>query len=318
MLMADYKKILLVRNDNIGDLICTTPAIEALRKKYPKDKIDIVVNSYNFDAIYNNPFVNKIYCYTKSKHKHSFIDKVKVSLEKLKILFQIKKENYDIVIIFRGGYSKSAALFSKITNAKIKIGVADEKGKDDFTHHIIPLPNMHEVELCFACLQPLNVNYANEQTKYFLKEDFQKKYKEFQDFTLFHISSRMKNNKLSFQKLSQIFSQVQNKKIIITAEPGDFEMAEKLEKQYTNIQFIKTSSFNDLGGVIFHAKTFVTLEGGAMHLGAALGKTTIALFGQSNKHKWAPWGYKNLILQDSSKIAENIENSQIIKMFNEN
>jgi heptosyltransferase III len=61
------KKILLVRNDNVGDLICTTPAIEALRKKYPNNQIDIVVNSYNYDAIHNNPFVNKIYCYTKPK-----------------------------------------------------------------------------------------------------------------------------------------------------------------------------------------------------------------------------------------------------------
>jgi heptosyltransferase-3 len=52
-------KILLVRNDNIGDLICTTPAIEALRKKYPKAQIDIVVNSYNFVAINNNPFSKK-------------------------------------------------------------------------------------------------------------------------------------------------------------------------------------------------------------------------------------------------------------------
>ena len=35
-------KILLVRNDNFGDLICTTPAIEALRKKYPDAKIRVL------------------------------------------------------------------------------------------------------------------------------------------------------------------------------------------------------------------------------------------------------------------------------------
>ena len=37
-------KILLIRNDNIGDLICTTPAIQALAKKYGAENIDIVVN----------------------------------------------------------------------------------------------------------------------------------------------------------------------------------------------------------------------------------------------------------------------------------
>jgi len=65
-------KVLLVRNDNLGDLICTTPAIEALRKKYSKAKIDIVVNSYNYLGIRNNPFVDKIYIYTKPEHKKIF------------------------------------------------------------------------------------------------------------------------------------------------------------------------------------------------------------------------------------------------------
>ena len=56
-------KILLIRNDNIGDLICTTPAIEALRKHFRNDQIDIVVNSYNECVIKNNQFINKISIY---------------------------------------------------------------------------------------------------------------------------------------------------------------------------------------------------------------------------------------------------------------
>ena len=54
-------KILLVRNDNIGDLINTTPAITALRKYYPSAQIDILVNTENQSAIFNNPAINQIY-----------------------------------------------------------------------------------------------------------------------------------------------------------------------------------------------------------------------------------------------------------------
>ncbi len=63
-------KILLVRNDNIGDLINTTPAITALRKYYPKAQIDILVNTENQSAIFNNSNINftesTIKSYTKS------------------------------------------------------------------------------------------------------------------------------------------------------------------------------------------------------------------------------------------------------------
>ena len=59
-------KILLIRNDNIGDLVCSTPAIEALRKKYPKAQIDIVVNSLNVPVVIGNPFLDKVWFYNKT------------------------------------------------------------------------------------------------------------------------------------------------------------------------------------------------------------------------------------------------------------
>ena len=93
-------KILLVRNDNIGDLICTTPAIEALRKAHPHAQIDIVVNSLNACVVRGNPFLNKIYIYTKPKHVKGAAAKVRAFWGKCKILLQIRRERYDATVIF--------------------------------------------------------------------------------------------------------------------------------------------------------------------------------------------------------------------------
>ena len=54
-------KILLIQNGSIVQAISNTPAIEALRKAYPRDKIDILVNDGNYCVIKNNPFINTIY-----------------------------------------------------------------------------------------------------------------------------------------------------------------------------------------------------------------------------------------------------------------
>jgi len=310
MIKENKRKFLLIRNDNIGDLICTTPAIEALRKKYPVAKIDIVVNSYNYSAIYRNPFVDKIYCYTKPKHKKSIKDKIKAGLGKLKILYEIRKEGYDTVIVFRSGYSKSAEIFSRITNAKYKIGVKNIRGKDDFNIYIPTSANKHEVEFCFDCLKPLRVTSHQEKTLYFVPENYINKYKKFNIDILFHISARIKNNKLSFSKLQDILKKI-NRKVYITASPEDIDMARRLEDG-KNTFYIKTNSLYDLAGAIKNSKIFITLEGGAMHISSALGIKTIALFGVSNISKWHPWGYKELVLQDISKIAENINTENII------
>jgi len=305
------KKILLVRNDNVGDLICTTPAIEALRKKYPNNQIDIVVNSYNYDAIYKNPFIDKIYCYTKPKHKKSKLEKIKAGFGKLKMLMDIRKEKYDVVVIFRSGYSKSAELFSNITNATYKVGVKNQKGKDNFNLHVKANHNQNEVLFCFDCLKEFGVEYDNENTTYYIDEELSAKYKEYTDSILFHISSRIKENKYSQEKFKQVFEQLDDYKILISAEPDDFESAVWLE-QSTQAKFIKTSSLQDLGGLIKNVKLFITLDGGAMHLAPAVGTKTISISGKTNMDKWYPWGYKDLVIQDVSKVANNIEPQTII------
>src|SRR3990170_2033924 len=113
-------KILFIRRDNIGDLICTTPAIHAVREKYPNAKIGILVNTYNADAIVNNPDIDEVYVYEKAKHvpdknKHS------VWWSNLKLLLKIRKERYEVAIGC-GSYSPRLARYTFLTGAGIRIG----------------------------------------------------------------------------------------------------------------------------------------------------------------------------------------------------
>jgi len=307
-------KILLVRNDNIGDLVCTTPSIEALRKKYPKAQIDIVVNSYNHMAIDNNPHIDNIYCYTKPKHKKKISDKINAILGKTKILWQIKREKYDVAVVFRSGYSKSAELFSNISMAKTRIGA---KGKgDNFTHHITPDAKEHEVEFCYKCLNPLGIKKGDEKPFFYVPQNLKERYKNYQGFILFHISSRIEENRYPKEKFKKIIDAIDDK-IIISTEPDDIENAKWLEKN-TNATYVPTKSLLDLCGVISNTKLFVTLDGGAMHIAPALGVKTIAISGKTNMDKWYPWGYKDLVIQDKSKIAKNIKSDLVVSKIKEN
>ncbi len=317
MIDITNKKILLVRNDNIGDLICTTPCIEALRKSYPDNQIDIVVNSYNYDAIDKNPFVNKIYCYTKPKHKSGISNKIKAGLGKLKILWQIRQESYDVVVVFRSDYSKSAELFSDITNAQYKVGVKNPKGRDTFNLHVEVKNDEHEVEFCLNCLKEFGVKYNKENTFYYIDDQLVEKYKNYSEYILFHISSRIKENRYKKENFKEVIENLKIDNILVSAEPVDFDDAKWLEKN-TKATFVKTSSLNDLGGLIKNVKLFVTLDGGAMHLAPALGTKTISISGKTDMNKWHPWGYKELIIQSKTKKADDIGIDVILQKIEEN
>ncbi len=297
-------KILLIRNDNLGDLICTTPAIEALRNKYPDARIDIVVNTYNIAGIYKNPFVDNIYFYTKPKHTKSLKDKVSAFLHKSMMMMELARVGYDVVVVFRSGYSKSATLLAKITKAPKKIGVKNPKGKDPFTDHIVPQMGKHEVEFCYECLEPLGVENSGEKTLIIPKEELGKLFLDYKDRVVFHISSRVKENRLSKGAIEEIIKELKNP--LITYEPNDKELAKSL-----GVELASTRSVDELIALLSLSSCVVTLDGGVVHIAPALGKPTVAIFGKDNISKWYPWGYKEFTLHTkdeelAEKVAENL------------
>jgi ADP-heptose:LPS heptosyltransferase len=58
-------RILVIRRDNIGHLVCTTPLFAALRARHPQAHIAALVNSNNAAVLAGNPDVDEVHSYTK-------------------------------------------------------------------------------------------------------------------------------------------------------------------------------------------------------------------------------------------------------------
>ena len=67
MSSTETPNILVIRRDNIGDLVCTTPLITALRQRFPKAWIGALVNSYNARVLDGNPDQDEVFIYTKER-----------------------------------------------------------------------------------------------------------------------------------------------------------------------------------------------------------------------------------------------------------
>src|SRR5512135_977073 len=64
---AMTRKILVIRRDNIGDLVCTTPMIRMLRQHYPDAWIAALVTRYNAEVLAGNPDLDAVFAYQKAK-----------------------------------------------------------------------------------------------------------------------------------------------------------------------------------------------------------------------------------------------------------
>jgi len=320
-------KVLFIRRDNIGDLICTTPAIHALREKFPAAKIGVLVNSYNADAVAGNPDVDEVYVYEKAKHaegKNRFL----VWLGNLKLLLKIRGERYDVAIGC-GSYSPSLARYTFLTGAKNRIGYV-RSGDRSISYNIPisePREPIHEVVATFKLLEPLGISGEPSNLVLLPSADEKEKILKFlfphptshippPVFVAMHISSRKENNRWPTDRFIELGNELIKRynimPLILWApgssknpfHPGDDEKAEAIADKMRGAVLYKTTRLRELIAAISLCRLVICCDGGAMHIAAALGKPILTVWGSTDKRRWIPWQVDNMILQKGKRADE--------------
>jgi ADP-heptose:LPS heptosyltransferase len=154
------QRILVIRRDNIGDLICTLPLINNLRENYPLAQIDLLVNSYNQQTIEQQPEIDTVYAYTKAKHRVEGQSKLQVYWQRLLLLLRLRHKHYDLSILAGSRFSNHALKLAKFVNAKQIMAVVPASSSLNCIDLSIPESldtNLHEAEHCLALLPLLGI-----------------------------------------------------------------------------------------------------------------------------------------------------------------
>ena len=326
------EKILFIRRDNIGDLVCTTPAIAAAHLAFPHSKIGLLVNTYNVDAVADNPDIDEVYIYEKAKHAPDK-NKVSVWLNNARVLLRIRRERYDVAIGC-GSYSPRLARYTLMTGAKMRIGYA-KKGVDASRWYTSPLiePDgpFHEVERTMHLLSPLGVDGV-QQLRIFPSLAAVRHFCSFADSSgglgtpcvAMHISSRKPENRWpaeNFISLGREWVKQYGTRILLlwspgseknVYHPGDDEKAHIIADALgRDVIAYQTTQLSELIAALSAADIVVCGDGGAMHLAAGLGKPIAAIWGSTNSDRWRPFGVPHVVLADKSRKAENVDVSSV-------
>ncbi len=142
-------KILIIQTASIGDVILTTPILEALHDHYPGVSVDIVVKKGNEGILYGHPYLQQIYTWDKDRNKYQ---------NYLKIIRRIRKAGYDEVIIVHRFFS--SGMMALLSKAKITTGFHKNPLSLFFTHriqHTIGDHQVHEVDRNLSLLKHMGI-----------------------------------------------------------------------------------------------------------------------------------------------------------------
>lgn len=317
------KNILIIRRDNIGDLVCTTPLIEGVKTAYPDANVYLLINTVSQDVVKNNPYVKNIFIYRKAKHRTKNETKLGVYLERIKIILQLRSISFDAVILANPRPCKYSLRMAKMIGAKNVIGAAIGDRAITVPFKQEDFRGKHQVEHTFSYLSAITDKQITPPPVCIWLTDQERKraaerLKSLQQFNTIglavHISSRSEKRRWPLERYAEIiqrYLQEYRGSVLIFWSPqgtlapddiGDQHRAEQLLAACNSerVSLFPTGSVRELVAAYEQCEQILCSDGGQMHLAAAVNRKQVVFFGDTSVDEWHPWSGEYAILQTES------------------
>lgn len=316
-------KILLIRNDRIGDLLVSSPFLKTFRKYCPNVTIDILLSEKNIAARrVSDNFVNNTFIYSKSLGKL------------IKLIYILRKRKYDLVIDLLDNPSTTNAFIIKFINPLYSLGFRKSKSNKYNLEILLPTKlKTHIVERINQLLLPFDIvpaiapkriefkveNHERTTAKRLLGE----KVKPFRIGINLSGSSSSKfwglNNYAYFIAfVNKNYSEYQ---VVVFYTKDNKSIVDRLSE---DVEFEKAplvSDFNLYAAMIAECDIILSPDTAAVHLAAAFGIPCIALYLFSGTKEtgmpWTPYHSPSKCLKTGTDNLSNIPLEAVCESFEE-
>ena len=300
--MAEYiKKILLIKLRHHGDVLLTTPLMEALNHFFPNIKIDFLIYEECYPLLKNHPLLNEVLFVNRGWRK---LNLFKRFYHEISLIKKIHKAKYDAVFNLTEG--DRGAIYAFFSKAKLKLGVDPQgkglKGKSNiYTHLVKPHGLMkHTVEMQLDFLRKLNLFPPYEKRELKLvygNEEYQKAKTLIKGNTiLIHPVSRWMFKALPIDTVRKVLEKLLNRgyHVILTGsqDKEEVDYNTQLIKGLESFEIVNLTgkvSILELAALIDLSQAVITVDSLPMHIAAAYKKPLVAAFGPTSPVRWAPW-----------------------------
>ena len=302
-------KILVIRQQNqMGDMLLATPCLRALRESLPKSWITLLASHENEAVVRNNPYVNEVLVYDKRAFRRN-------PLVLVRFIRELRKRGFDVsVVLSTVSLSVTSAVLCLVSAARYRLSYSGKSyglGFVDRVFHVtVPLVDdgAHQTKLGLRLLEAFGVGTddlspimepSKEDTEF--AQEFMSR-SSLQSSSL-HAESRgvvvaihpgagkAKNRWPAprFAHIANNFHKKQGIQIVVIGGPSDSEVIGAMLKGLEFAPAVLTEeSIGRVAAVMKRLSLLICNDTGVLHVAAAVGCPTLALFGPTDPLRWAP------------------------------
>jgi len=300
-------RILLIRLREIGDVVFTTPAIRALRRRFPDARISYVVEPHAAPIVLQNPHLDHVIVAPRLRGLRGAVGDLRLGRA-------LRAQRFDVAIDFHGG--PRAALLTLLSGAPRRIGY-DIAGRPlVYTERVVrprALRARHSVENQWDLLAPLDIagpSRSHDPVEMPLDPVAAREIDQRLgtagatagvQVIVLHVSAGNPFRRWPLEHFGAVAAALaaeRQRRIVVTSGPSEREAAarvtndarQRLDPEAAG-RILECGEFSllQLRALFERAALFIGGDSGPLHIAATSGVAVVGLYGPTLPARSAPW-----------------------------
>jgi len=303
----NIKKILVVSLTNIGDAVLTCPVIDALITRFPLAEISVVVGPKAKGLFNGNPYIKKVYIFTKKETWFELLWWVKA----------LRKEHFDVVIDLRN------TALAYLLGAPVHTSALAKKNF-----------SVHKKDQHFVCLKSVfpDIPYSKKRYAISINESLREKaeniLRPFMEYSKTYIviaAGAADFNKrwitAGFAEVCRALMDERKVPIFFVGDDNDRSYTDgiiaKLPRKAVNL--CGKTSLLETAWIVRNSILVLCNDSAIMHLASYFDVPVVGLFGPTDPGKYGPWGEKSAFVrttrfnQNGAGLIDGIDAKDVLK-----
>ncbi len=302
-------RILIIRqHDQFGDFLLTTPAIRALRARFPKAHLSLVVRAYLYPVAQGNPDVDEVLVFHESAFRWRPGD--------IRSFAGLMRRSTDLAVVFNTvSHSLSSDLIAWLSRAPVVMGPASPTF-DHLDHNpfytvnvpVDPAPR-HQIQRNLDVVRNVGADTDDLSYGYALSDEERAGGREVIDnlaggsdgpggpVIAVHFGTGDARKRYPVEQLARVCDELVARlsaRILVIPAPGEDELLRALcEATSTSLHALPLMTLRRVAGVIHAADLLVCNDTGVLHLAAAVETPTLSFHATSDPAYWKPPGARH-------------------------
>ncbi len=320
------RRILVVRqHDQLGDFLLSTPALRALRARFPEARIGLVARGYTEPVARHNRYVDELFVVPEALDRWT----PAYTRDFARRLFS----GWDVAVVLNTvSHSLTSDLIARFSRARWTVGPSHRRfpgTQRNFLYNVeVPVAEgtRHQSQRNVDIVRVLGADTQDlHEELTLLDREVQAVQQRLQRqglargarFVLVHPGAGKPRNRwpaerfgLAARELARNF----DLQVVVTWGPGEQELGERvlaqLDGQGVGFAGLTLREFASLCRL---ADLVLCNDTGSMHVAAAVGTSLVAVFGPTDPAEWKPWGEEFVAVRGADHRCSSVAVGQVVE-----